>query len=79
LGQYGARIRGYGAEKIFKSYQINQNTLKVAKRNAIVMHCLPAHRGEEITADVMDGRQSVVLEQAENRLHVQKAILELLL
>ena len=50
-----------------------------AKPDAIVMHCLPAHRGEEITADVLDGPQSVVIDQAENRLHMQKAILTNLL
>ena len=56
-------------------YQVNHQLMKAAKPNAIVMHCLPAHRGEEITADVLEGPQSVVLEQAENRLHIQKAIL----
>ncbi len=49
--------------------------MQQAKPNALVMHCLPAHRGEEITEDVLDGPQSVVLDQAENRLHIQKAIL----
>ena len=66
-------------KKIFKDYQINKKMLKVAKKDAMVMHCLPAHRGEEITADVIDGPQSIVIDQAENRLHVQKAILEILL
>jgi ornithine carbamoyltransferase len=64
---------------IFKNYQINNKILKEAKKDALVMHCLPAHRGEEISADVIDGPQSVVIDQAENRLHVQKAILEILL
>jgi ornithine carbamoyltransferase len=50
-----------------------------AKADAIVMHCLPAHRGEEITAEVMDGSRSVVVDQAENRLHVQKAVMEILM
>lgn len=66
-------------KKIFKDYQINSNILKAAKKDAIVMHCLPAHRGEEISSDVIDGPHSVVIDQAENRLHVQKAVLELLL
>ena len=66
-------------KKVFQNYQINGQLLAVAKKDAIVMHCLPAHRGEEITADVIDGPQSVVIDEAENRLHVQKAILEMLL
>ncbi len=65
--------------QIFKSYQINQELLEHAGKNVIVMHCLPAHRGEEITSEVIDGPHSVVLDQAENRLHVQKAILEILM
>jgi ornithine carbamoyltransferase len=61
--------------KLFSDFQINRNLLKLAKRNVLVMHCLPAHRGEEITADVIDSPDSVVFDQAENRMHVQKAIL----
>lgn len=64
---------------VFSEFQVNAALLDVAKPEALVMHCLPAHRGEEITADVVDGPQSIVLDQAENRLHVQKAILEHLL
>jgi ornithine carbamoyltransferase len=63
----------------FRPYQLNAAVMALAKSDALVMHCLPAHRGEEITADVMDGPQSVVFEQAENRLHVQKAIMVWLL
>ncbi len=66
-------------KRIFKDYQVNDALLANAKADVIVMHCLPAHRGEEITAEVMDGPHSVVIDQAENRLHVQKAILEILL
>jgi len=62
-----------------KNYQINQNVLKAAKPNALVMHCLPAHRDEEIASEVLDGPQSIIFDQAENRLHVQKAILDTLL
>ena len=62
-------------EKIFRPYQVNAKLLDHAKPDAIVMHCLPAHRGLEITDDVMDGPRSIVFDQAENRLHAQKAIL----
>lgn len=61
------------------NYQINQQMLDVARPEAIVMHCLPAHRGEEITEDVLEGPHSVVFDEAENRLHVQKAIMALLM
>jgi ornithine carbamoyltransferase len=65
--------------KTLSPYQLNGRLLQKAKPDAIVMHCLPAHRGEEITAEVLDGPQSVVIDQAENRLHMQKAILVQLL
>ncbi len=63
----------------FMDYQINSALLACAKQDAVVMHCLPAHRGEEISAEVIDGPRSVVFDQAENRLHSQKALLEFLL
>lgn len=61
--------------KIFKDYQLNKKLLKAAKPDALVMHCLPAHRGEEITEDVLEGTNSVIFDQAENRLHTQKAVM----
>ena len=65
--------------KQLKPYQLNSKLLKHAKEDAIVMHCLPAHRGHEITDEVIDGPQSVVFDQAENRLHAQNAIMLYLL
>jgi ornithine carbamoyltransferase len=63
----------------FRGFQVDAKLMKAAGAKAIVMHCLPAHRGEEIAAEVIDGPQSVVFDQAENRLHTQKAVLEILL
>ncbi len=65
--------------KKFKNFQINQELLKLAKPDALVMHCLPAHYGEEITHDVAHGLQSAIFDEAENRLHAQKAVLALLM
>ena len=64
---------------IFKGFQINHELVRHADKNYIFMHCLPAHRGQEVTADIIDGPHSIVFDQAENRLHVQKAILMFLL
>jgi ornithine carbamoyltransferase len=72
MGQEAERTR---RQEAFARYQLNASVLGFAKPSALVMHCLPAHRGEEITDDVLDGPQSVVLDQAENRLHAQKAII----
>jgi len=66
-------------KQIFQPYQVNAELLKLARPEAIVLHCLPAHRGEEITGEVLDGPQSAAWDQAENRLHFQKALLEWLL
>ena len=65
--------------KVFSGYQVNGALTAQAAARAVVMHCLPAHRGEEITSEVLDGPQSIVFEQAENRLHAQKALLSLTL
>jgi ornithine carbamoyltransferase len=65
--------------KIFKPYQVNQKLISLAKKEAIFMHCLPAYRGNEVASKVIDGKQSVVFQEAENRLHVQKALLLYLL
>jgi len=66
-------------EKAFADYQVDTRIMKAAASDALFMHCLPAHRGEEVAADVIDGPQSVVWDEAENRLHAQKALLEFLL
>ena len=65
--------------KDFADWQVDEDMMKLANKNALFMHCLPAHRGEEVTAEVIDGPQSIVWEEAENRLHVQKALLEYLI
>ena len=65
--------------KIFMPYQVNTQLMAHARKDALVMHCLPAHRGEEITDEVLDGPQSIVFDEAENRMHVQKAIIAKLL
>ena len=66
-------------KKSFEDYQVNADLLQMASPDALVMHCLPAHRGEEISTDVIDGPRSIVWDQAENRLHTQKALLDHLL
>jgi len=76
MGQEGDRE---SKMKAFAGFQVNAELMKKAKTSAIFMHCLPAHRGEEVTDEVMDSPQSVVFDEAENRLHTQKAILYTLL
>jgi len=64
---------------VFRDYQVNERVVKMAKPDAVVMHCLPAHRGQEITHEVLESAQSIAFDQAENRLHIQKAIMVWLL
>lgn len=75
----GAEDEREEREKLFARYQINESLVAQAKPTAVVMHCLPACRNQEITDEVMDGRQSIIFQQAENRLHSQRALLMLLL
>jgi ornithine carbamoyltransferase len=76
MGQEDEQIE---RRKVFAAYQVNTALMQQAGKDALFMHCLPAHRGEEVTAEVIDGAQSVVWDEAENRLHAQKALLEFLL
>jgi ornithine carbamoyltransferase len=75
----GQEAEAEARREAFRPYQVNEQLVSLAAADALVMHCLPAHRGEEITDPVLDGPQSVVFDQAENRLHVQKAIMVWLL
>ena len=76
MGDEGSESQRYAA---FQAYRVDQALMANADPKAVFMHCLPAHRGDEVTASVLDGPQSIVFEQAENRLHLQKAILVRLL
>ena len=76
MGQEGEAAK---RKEAFAGYQINSECLAVAKKDCIFLHCLPAHRGEEVTAEVIDGKHSVVFDEAENRLHAQKAVMALLM
>ena len=76
MGQEQEKLR---RQRAFKGYRVDLGLMKAAGREALFMHCLPAHRGEEVTDEVMDSKQSIVYDQAENRLHVQKAVLLMLL
>ena len=72
MGQEAEQAR---RREVFRAYQLCDALVRCARPTAVVMHCLPAHRGEEITDSVLDGPQSIVLDQAENRLHAQKAVI----
>ena len=76
MGQEGEKEERF---KIFAPYQVNSKLMSLAKRDCIFMHCLPAYRGLEMTEDIIDGSQSVVFDQAENRLHAQKAVMAILM
>ena len=75
----GDHLAGHGdaawRRVVFAGYQVNEALMELAHPEAVFMHCLPAHRGEEVTDEVLDGPHSVVVEQAENRLHLQKALM----
>ena len=72
----GDKVNRKKKKKLLKPYQVNNKIMKLAKTDAIFMHCLPASRGEEVTDEVMDGKQSVVWLEALNRIHTQKSIIE---
>jgi ornithine carbamoyltransferase len=72
----GDKVNKNKKKKLLKPYQVNKKIMKFAKKDAIFMHCLPANRGEEVTNEVMDGKQSVVWQEALNRIHIQKSIIE---
>ena len=72
----GDKVNEKNKKKLLKPYQVNKKKMKLAKENAIFMHCLPANRGEEVTNEVMDSKQSVVWLQALNRIHIQKSIIQ---
>jgi ornithine carbamoyltransferase len=75
----GFEAENEARKRDFEAWQVDADMMQAAKKNALFMHCLPAHRGEEVSAAVIDGPQSAVWDEAENRLHVQKALLEFLL
>ena len=75
----GFEAENEARKRDFEDWQVDAEMMKAAKKKALFMHCLPAHRGEEVAAEVIDGPQSVVWDEAENRLHTQKALMEFLL
>ena len=75
----GVAVLDMNKRQHFAAFQVNNDLLKLAPSHARVMHCLPAHRGEEVTGDVLDGERSIVFQQAGNRMHAQKALLQWLL
>ncbi len=75
----GQEAEAQARVKAFAGFQVTPALMELADQEAIFMHCLPAHRGEEVAAEVVDGRWSVIFDEAENRLHVQKAIMLLLM
>ncbi len=75
----GQEAEAQERKKIFMPFQVNSKLMRHARKDALVMHCLPAHRGDEITDEVIDSKQSIVFDEAENRMHVQKAIIAKLL
>ena len=74
----GQEAEAQKRQRDFEKWQVSSRVMSLAKPSAIFMHCLPAHRGEEVAAEVIDGPQSAVWDEAENRLHTQKALLEFL-